>query len=111
MVIASPTAIADRKKKTGRIGLYQNGCNLPGTIRYRVPSDDWCKVDRMTPQITSGIKIFRTILSGFCRLKRSSTMGENSSASTAVYSITQYATSNITECGFRMIRGCQMLYG
>ena len=38
-------------------------------------------------------------------------MGENSSDSTVVYSITQYATSNITECGLRMTSGCQMRYG
>ena len=34
IVIARPTAIADRKKNTGSIGLYQNGCSLFGMIRY-----------------------------------------------------------------------------
>ena len=111
IVIANPTAIADRKKKTGSSGLYQNGCSFSGRIRYRVPSEDWCSVDKMTPQITSGIRIARTTFKGFCRLNRSSTIGENSSARTVVYNITQYATSNITECGLRMISGCQMLYG
>ena len=40
IVIASPTAIAERKKNTGSSGLYQNGCSFSGTIRYSVPSDD-----------------------------------------------------------------------
>ena len=40
MVIARPTAIADRKKNTGNSGLYQNGCSLLGMMRYSVPSDD-----------------------------------------------------------------------
>ena len=33
MVIASPTAIADRKKKNGSRGEYQNGCSFSGMIR------------------------------------------------------------------------------
>ncbi len=54
---------------------------------------------------------FFTMRNGVCRPKCSNTMGENSIASTAVYSITQYATSNITECGLRMTSGCQMFHG
>jgi hypothetical protein len=33
IVIANPTAIAERKKNTGNRGLYQNGCSFSGTIR------------------------------------------------------------------------------
>ena len=50
IVIASPTAIADRKKNTGSSGLYQNGCSFSGMIRYSVPSEDWCSVERITPE-------------------------------------------------------------
>ncbi len=50
IVIARPTAIAEMKKNTGSSGLYQNGCSLSGMIRYTVPSEDWCKVERITPQ-------------------------------------------------------------
>jgi hypothetical protein len=84
MVIASPTAIAERKKKNGSSGEYQNGCNFSGMIKYSVPSEDWCSVERITPQMTSGMSTPRMIFNGFCRLKRSSTMGENSSARTEV---------------------------
>ena len=44
-------------------------------------------------------------------LKCSSTIGENSNASTVVYNMTHHATSNITECGLRMTSGCQMFHG
>src|SRR5579864_5545534 len=111
MVMANPTAIAEMKKNNGNNGLYHSGCNFSGMIKYKVPSEDWCNVERITPRITKGIKAARTIFRGFCRLKRSSTIGENSRERTVVYSITQYATSNITECGFRMTSGCQMRYG
>src|ERR1039457_957620 len=53
MVMANPTAIADRKKNTGSSGLYQNGCSLLGMMRYNVPSEDWCKVESSTPRITN----------------------------------------------------------
>src|SRR5271157_2850678 len=84
MVIASPTAIADRKKKTGNSGLYQNGCSLLGMIRYSVPSDDWCRVESSTPRMTKTTITRRMIRNGFCRLKCSSTIGENSNANTVV---------------------------
>src|SRR5271165_1725015 len=61
MVIANPTAIADRKKKTGSSGLHQNGCSLFGMIRYSVPSDDWCRVESSTPRITNTTMTLRTI--------------------------------------------------
>jgi len=38
-------------------------------------------------------------------------MGENSRASTEVYSITHQATSNITECGFHHTMARQMFQG
>src|ERR1035437_8422545 len=111
MVIANPTAIAERKKKTGSNGLYQNGRSLLGMIRYSVPSDDWCNVESSTPRMTNTTMTRRMIRNGFCRLKCSNTIGENSMASTAVYNITQEATSNSTECGLRMTSGCQMFEG
>ena len=33
IVIANPTITAEKKKKTGSIGVYQSGCSLWGTIR------------------------------------------------------------------------------
>jgi hypothetical protein len=68
-------------------------------------------VDSITPRITSGIVMAFTILSGFSQWRRSSSIGLNSSASTVVYRVTHQATSNITECGFHMMSGCQMRYG
>ncbi len=97
------------KKKNGSAGVYQNWWSRVGMIRYSVPSELWCSVERITPKITSGMRQARTIFSGFCRLKRSSTIGENSSASTVEYSITHQPTSNMTECGLCMMIGCQML--
>src|ERR1017187_7538015 len=111
IVMANPTAIADKKKKTGSSGLHQNGCSLLGMIRYRVPSDDWCSVDSSTPRITNTTMTLRMTFSARFSWKCSSTMGENSRASTVVYNITHHATSNITECGLRMTSGCQMFQG
>ncbi len=34
---------------------YQSGCIRAGMIRKREPSDDWCRVERITPRMTSGI--------------------------------------------------------
>src|ERR1035438_194057 len=84
MVMANPTAIADRKKNTGSSGLYQKGCSLLGMMRYNVPSEDWCSVERITPRMTNTIMTRRTTSNALCHLKCSSTIGENSSASTAV---------------------------
>src|SRR5271165_1257196 len=84
IVIANPTAIADRKKNTGSSGLHQNGCSLFGMMRYSVPSDDWCRVESSTPRITNTTMTLRTTFNALLSLKCSSTIGENSSASTVV---------------------------
>ena len=42
---------------------------------------------------------------------RSKTIGLNSSASTIEYRVTHQPTSNMTECGFHMIRGCHTRFG
>ena len=84
MIIASPTAIAEMKKNTGSSGLHQKACSLLGMMRYRVPSDDWCSVERITPRMTKTIITLRTALSARVQPRRSKTMGENSSASTVV---------------------------
>src|ERR1017187_3642244 len=86
IVMANPTAIADKKKNTGSSGLYQNGCSLLGMMRYSVPSEDWCKVESSTPRITNTTMTLRMIFSARFSLKCSSTIGENSMASTAVRS-------------------------
>src|SRR5208337_1737647 len=88
MVIASPTQIAERKKRKGSSGVYQKGCNLFGTIRYKLPSEDWCRVESMTPAITSGMTIAFCHLSSFGKLNFSNRTPENSSASTVLQSIT-----------------------
>src|SRR5579872_5467999 len=100
MVIAKPTATADAKKKNGNAGVYQNGCNLLGMIRYRLPSELWCSVESKIPATISTGYIALIHLIGAFRSKRSKTLGRNSKKSTVVYVITHMPTSNITECGF-----------
>ena len=53
-VMASPTAIALKKKNTGSIGVYHSPWSLSGAMTYSVPSDDWWRVESRTPTITSG---------------------------------------------------------
>src|ERR1035438_8477477 len=84
MIMARPTAIAEMKKNTGSSGLYQKACSLLGMMRYSVPNEDWCRVERSTPRMTNTTIKLRTTFSALCHFKCSKTMGENSSASTVV---------------------------
>jgi hypothetical protein len=111
MVMARPAAMADVKKKTGNSGEYQSGWSFSGTIRYSDPSEDWWRVERITPTMTKGMVTARRIRRGHSRFNFSKTTGENSRASTVVYSITHQATSNMTERGFHMTSACQIRCG
>ena len=66
------------------MGEYHRPYSLFGTIRYRVPRDDWCSVERITPTIMSGTEMIFMIFSGVCNWKRSNTVGMNSRNSTVV---------------------------
>src|SRR5579872_3859536 len=111
IVMARPTDTADTKKKTGSMGEYQSGYSLFGTIRYRLPKEDRCRVERMTPAIMIGSETMRSQRRVRFHWKRSSTTGTNSRARTVVYKVTHQPTSNITEWGFHMMSGCQIRSG
>jgi hypothetical protein len=86
--MAIPAARADTKNSTGSIGVYHSGCIFSGTIRNRLPREDWCSVESRTPRITStGVTVFK-LLSIQSSLKRflngSMTTGANSRDSTVV---------------------------
>jgi len=66
--LVAPLLLLSRKKvRTSAQGLYlaavlvvlgfitnrQKGCSFSGMIRYSVPSEDWCNVDRITPRMTN----------------------------------------------------------
>ena len=84
MTMAHPTAKAERKNKKGIIGEYQKGYNFSGIIKYKEPTDDWCKVERMTPAMTIGIIALWTHFLGLPQPNFSKIMGENSKAKTVV---------------------------
>ena len=54
------------KKNTGNRGLYQNGCSLFGMIRYKVPSEDWCKRGKQHAQDHEDDHQAAHDLSAFC---------------------------------------------
>ena len=54
-IVIRPRPTAETKNNTQRIGLYQSGCTRSGAIKKSDPSDDWCRVDKTIPRITSGI--------------------------------------------------------
>ena len=66
------------------MGVYHSPYIFSGTITKSVPSEDWCSVESSTPMRTSGTEKPRMIRAGFSSLRRSSSMGLNSSARTVV---------------------------
>ncbi len=54
--MAGPTMTAERKNRSGRIGVYQSESSL-SVMRYSVPRLDWCNVESMMPAMmrSSGI--------------------------------------------------------
>src|ERR1035438_9084074 len=93
------------------MGEYHNGYSFSGTIRNRLPRELWCSVESNTPKIISGTEIRWIHSIGLCQPNFSHTTGMNSRKSTVLYRVTHQATSNITECGFHITRGCHRRSG
>ena len=49
ITIGKPTAIADSRNRSGRMGVCHSGCIFGPAMTISVPSDDWCRVERTTP--------------------------------------------------------------
>jgi hypothetical protein len=79
-----PAPIADTKKSSGSSGDHHRPWSFPGTIRYRLPREDWCSVESTTPAITSGVVMVRSSRRGASRPNASKTTGENSRIRTVV---------------------------
>src|SRR5664279_3959184 len=109
--IEIPEAMQEMKKSTGSIGVYQSACSRFGTIRYRDPKEDWCKVDSSTPKIMSGNEMVWIHLMGLWMFNFSRMIGANSRDSTVVYNMRHQLISHITECEFHMTSGCQKWSG
>ena len=58
----APAAMELTKKNMGMKGEYHRGCSFSGAIRYSAPSDDWCRVDRVTPKMVSTMVLCTTSL-------------------------------------------------
>ena len=53
-----PTAMAEVRNSSGRMGVYQRGWTLVGAISRSEPSPDWCKQERTTPKMMRAGMIF-----------------------------------------------------
>ncbi len=89
--------MADIKKKTGRNGEYQSGCNLVGAMRKSAPKADWCRVERMAPNAVAPMVNPVIQLRTFLRPSHSKMAGLNSMNWTVKYKATCHPTKNITE--------------
>ena len=62
MTMEDPAAMELTKKNMGMKGEYHKGCSFSGAMRYSAPSEDWCRVDSVTPKMVSTMVACRTTL-------------------------------------------------
>ena len=62
-----PAAKAERRNKSGRIGVYHRGWILDGAMSIKAPRLDWCKQERTIPAMINRNMTFPAILSATAR--------------------------------------------
>jgi len=52
---SGPTATAEMRNRSGSSGVYHRACSFEGTIKNRVPREDWCRLEIIIPKNTRTI--------------------------------------------------------